>query len=94
MSYRGYQSTPGGDQQNEYSRFSQGVAANVQKISQNGIYIIVVFIIKKKIKIIYIFTHFLVNQMQRMVNQLGTAQDSENLRSQLYASIYELPSNF
>jgi hypothetical protein len=25
--------------------------------------------------------------MQRMVNQLGTAQDSENLRSQLYAFI-------
>jgi len=60
MSYRGYQSTPGGDSQNEYSRFSQTVAANVQKISQN------------------------VNQMQRMVNQLGTSQDSENLRSQLH----------
>jgi len=60
MSYRGYQSTIGGDERNEWSRLSQTVASNVQKISQN------------------------VNQMQRMVNQLGTSQDSDSLRSQLH----------
>ena len=36
MSYRGYQSTIGGDERNEWSRLSQTVAQNVQKISQNG----------------------------------------------------------
>jgi len=56
-----YQSTPGGgDSQNEFSRLSQSIGSNVQKISQN------------------------VNLMQRMVNQLGTPQDSESLRSQLH----------
>lgn len=35
-SYRGYQSTPGGDSQNDYNRLSQTVASNVQKISTNG----------------------------------------------------------
>jgi len=60
MSHRGYQSTPGGDSGNDYSRVSQSIASNVQKISQN------------------------VNSMQRMVNQIGTAQDNESLRSQLH----------
>ncbi|XP_054153166.1 syntaxin-12-like isoform X2 [Oppia nitens] len=58
--YKGYQSTLGGDERNEWSRLSQSVAANVQKISQN------------------------VNQMQRMVNQLGTSQDNESLRTNLH----------
>jgi len=57
MSYQGYQSS---DSFSEFSRVSQAIGANVQKISQN------------------------VNSMQRMVNQLGTPQDSETLRSQLH----------
>ncbi len=36
MSYKGYQSTPGGDSGNDYSRVSQAIASNVQKITQNG----------------------------------------------------------
>jgi hypothetical protein len=39
MSRRGYQSTPGRDSQNKYSRHSQTLDTNVQKISQNVIYI-------------------------------------------------------
>lgn len=57
--YGGYQSTGGGDASNDFSRISQTIATNVQKISQN------------------------VSSMQRMVNQLGTTQDSEQLRAQL-----------
>lgn len=57
--YGGYQSKGGGDASNDFSRISQTIATNVQKISQN------------------------VSSMQRMVNQLGTIQDSEQLRAQL-----------
>ncbi|KAI1284974.1 Syntaxin-7 [Halotydeus destructor] len=59
-SYSGYQSASGGDSSSEFTRFSQSIASNVQKITQN------------------------VNSMQRMVNQLGTPQDTESLRSQLH----------
>lgn len=34
--YGGYQATSGGDASNEFSRVSQAIGSNVQKISQNG----------------------------------------------------------
>ena len=57
--YGGYESAGGGDAANDFSRISQTIGNNIQKISTN------------------------ITSMQRMVNQLGTSQDSETLRSQL-----------
>ncbi|XP_035223821.1 syntaxin-7-like [Stegodyphus dumicola] len=57
-SYSGPESIPGG--QNEFSRLSEVISTNIQKVSQN------------------------VASMQKMVNQLGTPQDCESLRSQLH----------
>jgi len=58
--YGGYQSSGGGEGHNDYSRFSQIIGSNIQKITTN------------------------ISSMQRMVNQLGTHQDSETLRAQLH----------
>ncbi|KFM61469.1 Syntaxin-7, partial [Stegodyphus mimosarum] len=57
-SYSGPESMPGG--QNEFSRLSEVISTNIQKVSQS------------------------VASMQKMVNQLGTPQDCESLRSQLH----------
>ena len=91
MSYRGYQATntsgfSGGgvggtvSGENDFAKHAQTVASNVQKISSNGLLIWFPFFFSS---IDFHFGFFLVNHLQRMVNLLGTQQDSESFRSQL-----------
>lgn len=59
-SYHNIGSGTGGGGSNEFTRSSQKIGTNIQKISQN------------------------VASIEKMVNQLGTPQDSESLRTQLH----------
>lgn len=64
----------------DFNKVAQTVAQNVQQISNNGNVVVVVDWNEQSNWNCFFI---IVNQMQRMVNQLGTTQDNENLRNQL-----------
>ena len=63
----------------EFQRLAQNVGTNVQKILQNGIarfFNVPRLFNEKKL--------FSVSSMQRMISQIGTAQDNQQLQNQLH----------
>ena len=62
----------------EFQRLAQNVGTNVQKILQNG---------QLRITLVFQFVPclilFAVSSMQRMITQIGTAQDNQQLQNQL-----------
>lgn len=61
----------------DFEKLSQTIGTSIQKISQNGVSL---FVFKFLLNLIF---PILVSSMQRMVNQIGTHQDSPELRKQL-----------
>ena len=63
----------------EFQRLAQNVGTNVQKILQNGI--------ARFFNARRLFNEkklFSVSSMQRMISQIGTAQDNQQLQNQLH----------
>ena len=69
----------------EFQRLAQNVGTNVQKILQNG---------QLRITLVFQFVPclilFAVSSMQRMITQIGTAQDNQQLQNQLWEQEYHL----
>lgn len=61
----------------DFEKLSQTIGTSIQKISQNGVSL---FVFNFLLNLIF---PILVSSMQRMVNQIGTHQDSPELRKQL-----------
>ena len=62
----------------EFQRLAQNVGTNVQKILQNGI--APLFNARR----LFNERLFSVSSMQRMISQIGTAQDNQQLQNQLH----------
>lgn len=77
--YHNYQNTSTNEYSNsDFTKLSNAISANVEKISQNGTKNVLQF----EFILILIFI-IVVNSMQKIVNQLGTSSDTEQLRQQL-----------
>ena len=71
----------------EFQRLAQNVGTNVQKILQNGT---ICFTINLVVPVVPCLTQsgsrpkiFAVSSMQRMITQIGTPQDNQQLQNQL-----------
>ena len=66
----------------DFSRLSQTIGTSILKISQNGELYNQRDLVEKMWHI-FIYNYFAVSSMQKMVNQLGSSTDSQELRNQL-----------
>ena len=69
----------GGRRDTDFQKLAQNIGTNIQKILQNGIYSQKT-LFWKCILISYLLS---VSSMQRMIGQIGTPQDSQQLQNQL-----------
>lgn len=67
----------------DFGKLSQTIGTSILKISQNGEYRNNRIYLKIILRYTHIDDSFVVSSMQKMVNQLGSSTDSQELRNQL-----------
>ena len=61
----------------EFQRLAQNIGTNIQKIQQNG------GSLEPGVQLSFMYSISAVSSMQRMITQIGTAQDNQQLQNQL-----------
>ncbi len=67
----------------DFQKLAQNIGTNIQKILQNGTWSYFGWIFLKK-SVAHFFLIFSVSSMQRMIAQIGTPQDNQQLQTQLW----------
>ena len=77
----------GPTREQDFSRLAQTIATSILKISQSGMLLKYSLLFKILMLLLFYCNCISVSSMQKMVNQLGSSTDSQELRNQLYVNL-------